>query len=136
MLERPELKDEAILGALDAGYGLRARDLEFLPIGNDPASWAFAVHAIGGERYFLKVRAGSDGARGAVVPHMGDDHRPAGARLLPLRLGSAGPRLVCREHLPDAGRERCHPTCPLHGCVSTLAPRAIVDLALASIDSL
>lgn len=69
MLERPQLHDEAILGALDAGYGLRPRQLEFVPIGNDPASWSFAVDATGGERYFLKLRAGPHGARGALVPH-------------------------------------------------------------------
>jgi spectinomycin phosphotransferase len=69
MLDRPELNDETIAGALDAGYGLRVREVDFLPIGNDPASWAFAVHARDGERYFLKLRAGPHGARGAAVPH-------------------------------------------------------------------
>jgi spectinomycin phosphotransferase len=69
MLERPELHDRMIVAALDEGYGLRARELDFLPIGNDAASWAFAVHTTAGERYFLKLRAGPDGARGVVVPH-------------------------------------------------------------------
>jgi spectinomycin phosphotransferase len=70
VLDRPELDDEAITNAVDAGYGIGIRQLEFLPIGNDSASWAFGVQTTAGERYFLKLRAGTDGARGVEVPHL------------------------------------------------------------------
>jgi spectinomycin phosphotransferase len=66
--EPPELADNAIIGAVEAGFGIRVRELAFLPVGNDSASWAYRVQAAPGQVWFLKVRAGPDRAPGAVVP--------------------------------------------------------------------
>jgi spectinomycin phosphotransferase len=67
MLEPPpDLPAEAIVGTLEGGYGIRVGALTFLPIGNDPASWAYRVGTASGRDWFLKVRAGA--MPGAVVP--------------------------------------------------------------------
>jgi spectinomycin phosphotransferase len=68
MLEPPhDLTDTTIARALETGYGIRVAEVEFLPIGNDPASWAYRVATASGRRdWFLKVRAGA--MPGAVVP--------------------------------------------------------------------
>jgi spectinomycin phosphotransferase len=66
--EPPELADDAIVGAVEASFGIRVRALAFLPVGDDAASWAYRVQAGSGQVYFLKVRAGADRVPGAVVP--------------------------------------------------------------------
>jgi spectinomycin phosphotransferase len=66
--EPPALADGAIAAALEAGYGIRVTALAFLPVGNDPASWAYRVHAAPGRAWFLKVRAGTGHPPGAAVP--------------------------------------------------------------------
>ncbi|HEX8861124.1 MAG TPA: phosphotransferase [Actinomycetes bacterium] len=67
MLEPPpDLAAEAVVRALERGYGIRVAEVEFLPIGNDPASWAYRVGTPSGRDWFLKVRAGA--MPGAVVP--------------------------------------------------------------------
>ena len=45
MREPPDLADDAIVGALEASFGIRVRALAFLPVGNDAASWAYRVQA-------------------------------------------------------------------------------------------
>jgi spectinomycin phosphotransferase len=57
MLDRPDLPDDAIAAAVRDGYGFSPTSLEFLPIGNDPASWSYRLRA-GDEDYFLKLRRG------------------------------------------------------------------------------
>ena len=48
MLEPPALAEEAIAGALEAGFGVRVAGLVFLPVGNDAASWAYRVEVARG----------------------------------------------------------------------------------------
>jgi hypothetical protein len=48
MLEPPDLGDDQLIGALEAGYGTRMAGLSFLPIGNDPASWSYRVEPAAG----------------------------------------------------------------------------------------
>jgi spectinomycin phosphotransferase len=57
MREPPQIAGEMIIGALETSFGLRVATLEFLPLGNDSASWSFTVQAAQGPSYFLKVRA-------------------------------------------------------------------------------
>jgi spectinomycin phosphotransferase len=66
--EPPALAEARIVTALRASFGIRVAALAFLPIGNDPASWAFRVDAVRGPAYFLKVRAGAGPMPGAAVP--------------------------------------------------------------------
>jgi hypothetical protein len=68
MPEPPALAEEAIAGALEAGFGVRVAGLVFLPVGNDAASWAYRVEVAGGPPWFLKVRAGAGAMPGAAVP--------------------------------------------------------------------
>jgi spectinomycin phosphotransferase len=64
----PGLAEEAIRRALRAGFGVEAGALVLLPVGNDADSWAYRVEVANGPGRFLKVRAGADPARGALVP--------------------------------------------------------------------
>jgi spectinomycin phosphotransferase len=68
MPEPPALAEEAIAGALEAGFGVRVAGLVFLPVGNDAASWAYRVEVAGEPSWFLKVRAGAAAMPGAAVP--------------------------------------------------------------------
>jgi spectinomycin phosphotransferase len=91
--EPPALDDGAIVAALEAGYGIRVTALAFLPVGNDPASWAYRVQAAPGQVWFLKVRAGTDRPVGAAVPshlqRLGVPHV-----LAPLPSGSGAPNVL------------------------------------------
>jgi spectinomycin phosphotransferase len=92
MLDPPELADDAIVGALEANFGIRVTALAFLPVGNDAASWAYRVQTEG-PAYFLKVRAGAAAVRGAAVPwHL---HRLGVPHVLaPLPSGAGAPAVV------------------------------------------
>jgi spectinomycin phosphotransferase len=68
MREPPALADATIVTALHASFGIRVAALAFLPIGNDPSSWAYRIDAAQGPAYFLKVRAGAGPMPGATVP--------------------------------------------------------------------
>ena len=68
MLEPPDLADERILGVLAGDFGIRGAALAFLPVGNDPQSWAYRVEPATGRPLFLKVRAGAGAMPGAAVP--------------------------------------------------------------------
>jgi spectinomycin phosphotransferase len=68
MREPPDLAGEAIVGALQTGFGIRVAGLSFLPVGNDADSWAFRVEAADGPDWFLKVRSGTGAMPGAAVP--------------------------------------------------------------------
>jgi spectinomycin phosphotransferase len=88
MREPPGLTDDAIVGALRAGFGIRAAALRLLPVGNDADSWAYRVQAAQGPAYFLKVRAGANPTRGAAVPsHL---HRHGVPHVLAPLVTSAG----------------------------------------------
>jgi spectinomycin phosphotransferase len=56
MREPPQLAGDRIIGALEASFGLRVAVVQFLPLGNDSASWSFKVQTTQGPSYFLKVR--------------------------------------------------------------------------------
>jgi len=69
MLEPPDLSDESIIEALDASFGIRVAAVVFLPIGDDPDSWAYRVEQAGGPAYFLKVRTRAAHGPGTAVPY-------------------------------------------------------------------
>ncbi|MDE2856414.1 MAG: aminoglycoside phosphotransferase family protein [Chloroflexota bacterium] len=68
MRDRPKVPDERIAAGLDYAYGISARALDFLPIGNDAAASTFRVR---GERraFFLKLRVGAPNRASLTVPH-------------------------------------------------------------------
>jgi spectinomycin phosphotransferase len=87
--EPPGLGDDAIVGALEAGFGTRVAALAFLPIGNDADSWAYRVEEAGGPSRFLKVRADADAMPGAAVPaHLQRHGVPEVLAPLPTRGGA------------------------------------------------
>jgi spectinomycin phosphotransferase len=91
--EPPRLAGDRVAAALQAAYGLRVAALEFLPVGNDAASWAYRVEAAPGPAWFLKVRAGTGPMPGAAVPtHL--ERRGVPDVLAPLPTGSGEASLV------------------------------------------
>jgi spectinomycin phosphotransferase len=67
VIEKPDIPDEAILRAVEAGYGIRAEGLEFIPHGLDSFAWAYRVRA-GAAAYFLKGSQRPLPETGAWVP--------------------------------------------------------------------
>jgi spectinomycin phosphotransferase len=68
MREPPALAEATIVTALQASFGIRVAALDFLPIGNDSASWAYRIEAAQGPAWFLKIRPGAGPIPGAAVP--------------------------------------------------------------------
>jgi spectinomycin phosphotransferase len=68
MREPPQIAGDRIIGALEASFSFRVAALEFLPLGNDSASWSFKVQAAQGPSYFLKVRAAARPSPAVVGP--------------------------------------------------------------------
>lgn len=68
MLERPNLSDEAIIQALQTGFELVVRQLDFLPLGNDSHAWTYRVTSPQ-QLYFLKVKKDLTNPRGITVPY-------------------------------------------------------------------
>ncbi|MCY4020705.1 MAG: aminoglycoside phosphotransferase family protein [Chloroflexi bacterium] len=68
MRDRPKIPDERIVAGLEQAYGISARAVAFLPIGNDAAASAFRIHD-GQRAFFLKLRKGSPNRASLTVPH-------------------------------------------------------------------
>jgi spectinomycin phosphotransferase len=58
MLEKPDIQDQLILSRLKEEYGLRVKQLAFLPLGADVNTAVFRVVTGDGTAYFLKLRKG------------------------------------------------------------------------------
>lgn len=68
MIEKPDITDVRITSALDEKFSIRAKSVEFLPLGWDAASWAYRVDA-SDSVYFLKVRKGMPNPAGILIPY-------------------------------------------------------------------
>ena len=68
MLEKPDLAYARITEQLECHYGIRIRELKFLPVGNDQRAWAYRVESYTGA-YFLKLRKGGTKPASLTVPH-------------------------------------------------------------------
>jgi len=68
MREKPNLSDEKNLQSLQDGFAIPAKQVEFLPLGNDSNAWAYRVEA---ERqlYFLKVKRDLSNPHGITIPY-------------------------------------------------------------------
>ena len=73
MIEKPDIKDEKIILALEENYSIQVRHVEFLPIGNDAASFAYRVQARSGDLYFLKMKQDLSNFAGLFVPRFLND---------------------------------------------------------------
>ncbi len=74
MLEPPALDEAALYAALNAGYGLLAPRVTFLPLGQDSSAWVYRVDAAGGRAYFLKLRANAVNPAALAVPRYLFEH--------------------------------------------------------------
>jgi spectinomycin phosphotransferase len=93
MREPPDLDEDAIVGALQAGFGIGVAALAFSPVGNDAGSWAYRVDPAQGPSRFLKVRDGAGAMPGAAVPAL--LHRRGVPHVLaPLPTRTGAPYLV------------------------------------------
>lgn len=68
MLEKPDLRDDAVIGCLQSAYGLYTADLTFLPIGNDVDTVVYRAVTTEGTPYFVKLRRGAFNRIGVDVP--------------------------------------------------------------------
>ena len=57
MRDRPNVRDQQLVGALEKAYAISVAALKFLPIGNDAAAAVFRVQCEQ-RAYFLKLRKG------------------------------------------------------------------------------
>lgn len=89
----PDLAEDRIAAALQAGFGLRVAALARLPVGNDADSWSYRVQVAQGPDRFLKVRAGANPTRGAAVPSYLHRHGVPDV-LAPLATGTGAPYVV------------------------------------------
>ncbi len=74
MREPPaDLTDDALGDCLGAQYGLRAREVRFLALGQDSSAWVYEVTA-DSARYFMKVRRNPSNRAGLEVPRFLREH--------------------------------------------------------------
>src|SRR6266498_1658421 len=74
MIEKPDIKDEKIIIALNQNYSIQVSHLEFLPIGNDASAFSYRVEANNGNLYFLKIKTKLSNLAGLLVPRFLKDH--------------------------------------------------------------
>jgi len=74
MIEKPDIRDERIISALREHYSIPVVGVEFLPIGNDAAAWAYRVSTKNQDVYFLKIRKEISNRAGFFLPRFLQDH--------------------------------------------------------------
>ena len=74
MIEKPAIKDEEIIIALNKNYSIQASQVIFLPIGNDASAFSYRVEAKNGNSYFLKIRRKISNLAGVFVPRLLKDN--------------------------------------------------------------
>lgn len=74
MIEKPNIKDEKIITALNHNYSIQASHLEFLPVGNDASAFSYRVETNHGNMYFLKLKMKLSNVAGLYVSRFLNDH--------------------------------------------------------------
>jgi Predicted choline kinase involved in LPS biosynthesis len=74
MIEKPDIKDEKIIDALNESYSIESNHIEFLPIGNDASACAYRVETKNQVSYFLKIKKGISNLAGFFVPRFLKDN--------------------------------------------------------------
>jgi spectinomycin phosphotransferase len=67
VIERPNITDKRIISALREAYSIAGPAIQFLPLGCDPAAWAYRVQS-GKDTYFLKIRKAIQNPAGIFMP--------------------------------------------------------------------
>lgn len=70
MLQKPDLPDEQIVRCLQDGFGLKAAELDFLPLGADMNTAVYRVVADDETPYFLKLREDVFGETSVTFPKL------------------------------------------------------------------
>ncbi len=70
MLEPPDIAPATLAARLRAEYGLRASDVDFLPLGADVNTAVYRVTAEDGTACFLKLRRGPFDPLTVAIPHL------------------------------------------------------------------
>ena len=68
MIEKPDIRDERIITALNENYSVQISRIEFLPIGNDATAFSYRVEARDGNSYFLKLKTNLSNLAALYVP--------------------------------------------------------------------
>ena len=68
MIEKPDIRDEKIITALNENYSFPISRIEFLPIGNDATAFSYRVEARDGNWYFLKLKTNLSNLAALFVP--------------------------------------------------------------------
>ena len=74
MIEKPDIRDEIIITALNENYSIPVSRIEFLPIGNDATAFSYRVEARDGKSYFLKLKTNLSNLAALFVPRFLKDH--------------------------------------------------------------
>lgn len=74
MIEKPDIRDERIVTALNENYSVQITRIEFLPIGNDATAFSYRVEARDGNSYFLKLKTNLSNLAALYVPRFLKDH--------------------------------------------------------------
>ena len=68
MLQKPDLDEGKIIEAVLENYGIRIRQLEFLPVGADQNTFLFRGTSQEGSPYFIKLRSGIFEELSVILP--------------------------------------------------------------------
>ncbi|MCL4878249.1 MAG: hypothetical protein KJ064_16430 [Anaerolineae bacterium] len=68
MLEKPDIQDTNILYCLRDDYGLKAAQVEFLPLGADRNTAVYRAITDDGTAYFVKLRSGDFDEMTIIAP--------------------------------------------------------------------
>jgi spectinomycin phosphotransferase len=74
MIEKPDIRDERIITALNENYSVQVSGIEFLPVGNDATAFSYRVEARDGRWYFLKLKTNLSNLAALFVPRFLKDH--------------------------------------------------------------
>jgi spectinomycin phosphotransferase len=74
MIEKPDIRDEIIIAALNENYSIPVSRIEFLPIGNDATAFSYRVEDRNGNSYFLKLKTSLSNLAALFVPRFLKDH--------------------------------------------------------------
>lgn len=68
MLTKPDVGDDEIASCLDSAYGLKVKEVSFLPLGADFRTVVYRIKSLDEKDYFLKLRSGDFLAASVRVP--------------------------------------------------------------------
>jgi spectinomycin phosphotransferase len=74
MIEKPDIRDEKIITALNESYSIQVSEIKFLPVGNDASAFSYRVETRDGNSYFLKLKTKFSNPAALLVPRFLKDN--------------------------------------------------------------